>query len=223
MIDYSGKDNASKRIKIWNNIIDLCSDKIECEQKIQELFQYQNHNEYYNKLDGLHSYLAPYATKGNDFYIQNLDIQELIFLLMNALIDYEYFNLKIDKKNGYNYKDIRNQFENIKKYLVNIDEVQIKIPTHPNIIYNNTYHILIEKYNVNNNDVTEILNILLDFTKKAKNLITNKKEYTDVIKSFKKLIEHIQTTEKFKLKSKSEQDVSLKKLNDRIEILKSHI
>jgi hypothetical protein len=189
MIDYSSKVNTKLRKSIWNNILALSTDKKECEIKLQKLFQYKHFNSYFYKLDTIHYYLKAYTQQSNNAFIETLNIKKIVFLCIDALIEYEYFHSFKIKQDGYDYKKIKEKYDDIKKYIINENDVVLKIPQHPHINYEDTTKELITVHKLNKDDVCSLMNILFELKKKPKKPLSYKKELQQIPKLFDEIKE----------------------------------
>ncbi|MDX9744021.1 MAG: hypothetical protein RBT59_09410 [Arcobacteraceae bacterium] len=131
-------NEANERQKIWNEILNLSTDKKECELKLQKLFSFKNFSSYFDKLENTNYILEKFTQPKNDFFINSDSMNEIIFLLLDNLIEFEYFHSFGLKQDGYDYLKLKSRYEEIKKFIPNSDNTKPNYPTHPSIIYRDT-------------------------------------------------------------------------------------
>ncbi len=171
--------NSIYAARLWRDAA-----KRECEGVLHELFEYDNHDVYFEKLGDLYYALKPYTEKDNDFYIKSMGIEEVVLTLLNAFIGYEYFNKHIKDKGHYDSTKIEKQFEKIEPFLADKSKARLYPPTHPNETYNHTLNLLIEEYGADSATAQMLLNIIFDTekklpqTKQGKRWLEHSKDFT---------------------------------------------
>ena len=181
------------RIKIWGDIKSLCSEAMqdECEAKLQSIFAYENYDMYFERLQDIHYAIEPLLNEADRYYSANMDIDKVLFALLDALEAYEYFNrhVKINKKD-YDYTKIRKKFEELKPLLVADCEITLRVPLHPNTVYNDTLFTLIEECGLRRDAAAYVLNVLYGIDKKLPQTKQAKKEYIKVLDMLNKILDH---------------------------------
>lgn len=183
-------ENANRRVKIWNSILNFSIDKAECECKLQKLFSYKRHESYYHKLGDIYYILEKFNNPENEFFIDSDNVNKIIHILLNSLIEYEYFySFDELKKDGYDYLKYKKQYDEISKFIINKDDVNLKLPVHPNINYRDV-STQIAIYKIPKDDIENLLKIIFEVNKKPKTPKTHKKEMYQVVEWF----EHVKQT-----------------------------
>lgn len=183
--------NKDERVKIWADIKGFCSEESQqvCDDKLQELFRYGYYDMYFERLSDLCYTLEPYTKSNNDSYLQDMDSQKVIFVLLDAFIAYEYFNKHIKDKGHYDYTKLVKKFEDIQPFLVSESKITINVPFHPNCTYNDALHSLIEDCGLDREIVTALLNTLFDIEKKPPQTMQVKREMQGVFNAINEIID----------------------------------
>ena len=200
---------SNDRITIWGNIKNIFKDKELIENKLQELFSYENFTSYLRKLDDIYYELS------SEEELNNPEIENVILLLLDGLISQEYFYKNITDEKHYDYTKIRKKFDDIKKYLVSSSNITLNTPIHPNYTYNDIFHTLTSEYNLSDDFVHNLLKKVFDKKKKPPQTLQAKRE----IKSIVDILHNIVTTaEKSGNHSKEDIERSYKEITE----LKKH-
>jgi hypothetical protein len=219
-------NEPNERQKIWDDVLNLSIDKTECETKLQELFKFERYNSFFGKLENICSVLNKFTQKNSEIKIDINSMNEIIFLLLDSLIEFEYFHSFELKQDGYDYSKIKKDFQKIQKYLTNKDDGTIVYPVHPNINYLDTLK-KISKYNIPKDDIENLLKIIFEVEKKPKMPKTHKKELYQVVKileDFKQaLIDNPELNDGYYNKSDNEKQQALIDIDNKIKKWKANI
>jgi len=142
--------------------------------------------------------------------------QEILFLCLDAIIEYNYFNDVIENK--YDPEKIRDDFKKIERFLQSDTKIDIKIPKHSQDIFRDTYKELTEIHNTNKKDTKDLLNQLLEnvnnygLTKNTR--IRRKKVADELICIFENVIKNPQCKRVVKDEEKQKELLELNKLRE---------
>jgi len=180
-----------ERIKIWGDIKSLCSEDMqnECEDKLQKLFAHGNHDVYLKRLHQIYFTFTIFMNNSNENFIVNMDSEKALFAMLDAYEEYEYFNkhVKINKKD-YDYTKIRKKFEDIEPLLISDSKIVLRVPIHPNYVYNDTLHTLIEDCNFDDEKAEALLNTFSGVNKKPPQTKQAKREFRQIFDVLNKIL-----------------------------------
>ncbi|MCD6433837.1 MAG: hypothetical protein J7L21_07330 [Sulfurimonas sp.] len=126
-----------------------------------------------------------------NYFKDNLT-QEILFICLDAIIEYNYFNDVIENK--YDPQKIREDFEKIERFLQSDTKIEVRVPKHSQDIFRDTSKELIEEHNTNPKDTRDLLKQLLEdvnnygLTKDTR--IRRKKQTETIIKMFKDIYDN---------------------------------
>jgi len=165
--------------EIVNNIIKLAKDtrgEESISTELVKLFEYPNHYENLDKLEEVYKIIIDLKDIPEYYFlIKYLESTKALIMLasISALVQFEKFNKLFETKSNKNMnlatkkkrydqeiKKLENKFKEIKPFLNK--EASLSLPSHPNDIYKGYQFLLRSSYQVSDQDVKEILNLLLN-------------------------------------------------------------
>jgi len=111
-------------------------------------------------------YMLDELKKNNEIHAFRL--YKIFKLCLNGLDDKLFFDDTVTNPKEFTYKKYRELIEKAKPFIVNYEEVKIRIPRDPNDEYNEIYFALLNNYSLRKNEVTNLLSNVYGKNKKAK-------------------------------------------------------
>lgn len=182
---------TKEAIIITENIKKLCSNTDTINEKLIELFEYPNQDKNLRKLDNVLYMIKNLQINTFKLGSSTYSLKDsLMYDSIMILLEYEYFNSKIDNKSKYDIEKLKEQYEKISQFILNKEEVKLHFPKHPNHLYKNELAHFLFIYKLKKEDAYSILDELLDedtnkqITKKYKHGILKKiNQYKNEIKN----------------------------------------
>jgi len=94
-------------------------------------------------------------------------LYKIFKLCLEGLDELLFFNDTIGETKDYSGHKVREIIEKAKPFIKNSDQIEVRIPIHPNSEYNEIYFTLLNDYKIKKEDVLLILESIYDKKKKA--------------------------------------------------------
>jgi len=197
--------SVNERVKIWNNFKKLYANDELFEEKTIEIFKYTKYTK--DREEGLQN-TDIFFTKINDIIflvdtheINNNDTSKILQICFDTLIEYQYFKYHLELKNikdeaHYKYKQLKQKLIELKPFILNSNDLKIKFPKLPNIVYSDAYYLIHKKLGIEKGLTLEVLNILFDKEKKAKVPKEYKRERNKIIDTLQRILDSVKSENK---------------------------